>query len=196
MTHCSTHTAVPYHFFCKHVAKGTIIIFKVTSDQNKPDLFPKGLELVKFQSLQALLMGWWHYACQLSLTTVSLRGRVTYHTCCYGCDDKHTLVLPTVPTPSDSWESYLALHYWRSTMITNSSTQLTSLLLYKTTLLSLAVKPSPAILDPLYVILQSNPLRMHSLYVILLCFYLSQSPKSVVTKLGLFPLSYFTTHLF
>ena len=122
--------------------------------------------------------------------------KITYHGYYYGCDDEHTLVLVTIPTPTDSWESYLVQHYWKSTKTSNSSTRLTYLLLYKTTLLSLAVEPSPIIPDPLYVILQSNPLRMHSLYVILLCFYLSQSPNSVVTKLGLFPLSYFITHLF
>ena len=121
---------------------------------------------------------------------------VTYHTSYCERDDEPTLVLPTFPTPTDSWESYLVLHYWKSTKTSNSSTRLAYLLLYKTTLLSLAVEPSPIIPDPLYVILQSNLLRMHSLYVILLCFYLFQSPNLVVTKLGLFPLSYFITHLF
>ena len=58
MTPRSKHIAVPYHFFREHVAKGTIQIFKVASDRNKADLFTKGLERVKFQSLRALLMGW------------------------------------------------------------------------------------------------------------------------------------------
>ena len=191
----SKHIAVPYHFFCKHVAKSTIKIFKVASDQNKAEIFTNGLDHVKFQSRQTLLMGWWHYSCQLSLAIVSLRGRVTYHTYSCGCDDKHTIVLLTVPTATDSWEPYLVQHYWISTKISNSATQLTSPLLYKTTLLSLAVKPSPIIPDPLYVILQSNPFWMHSLCVIILCFYLFQSPTSVVIRLGLFPLSYFITHL-
>ena len=58
MTPHSKHIAVPYHFFLKHVAKGTVKIFKVASDQDKADLFTKSLDCVKFQSLWTLLMGW------------------------------------------------------------------------------------------------------------------------------------------
>ena len=58
MTPLSKHIAVPYHFFCEHVKNGTIQIFKVASDQNKADLFTKGLDKIKFQSLWTLLMGW------------------------------------------------------------------------------------------------------------------------------------------
>ena len=58
MTPRSKHIAVPYHFFREHVTNGTVQIFKVESDQNKADIFTKGLERVKFQSLRTLLMGW------------------------------------------------------------------------------------------------------------------------------------------
>ena len=58
MTPRSKHIAVPYHFFREHVKNGTIQIFKVASDQNKADLFTKGLDKIKFQSLRTLLMGW------------------------------------------------------------------------------------------------------------------------------------------
>ena len=63
MTQRSKHIAVPYNFFCEHVANGTVQIFKVTSDENKADLFSKGLECVKFQSLLRFLMRWRHYTC-------------------------------------------------------------------------------------------------------------------------------------
>ena len=121
---------------------------------------------------------------------------VTYHTYCPGCDDKHYLALLTFPTPTDCWETPLVQLYWNSTKISNSTIWLSTPLFHKTTLLSLTVKSSLIILDPLYMILQSSPLQLHSFFVILLCFYLFQSPNSVVTKLGLFPLSYFITHLF
>ena len=54
----SKHIAVPYHFFCDHVANGTIQIHKVASEVNPADLFTKGLDRVKFQALRKLLMGW------------------------------------------------------------------------------------------------------------------------------------------
>lgn len=58
MTPRSKHIAVPYHFFREHVTNGTVQIFKVASDQNKADLFTKGLDKIKFQALRSLLMGW------------------------------------------------------------------------------------------------------------------------------------------
>jgi len=59
MTPRSKHIAVPpYHFFRKHVANGTIKIFKVESSMNTADIFTKGLDRVKYQALRKLLMGW------------------------------------------------------------------------------------------------------------------------------------------
>ena len=149
---------------------------------------------IEFMNETIMILVWIYF--EMARFILDVSHLVTYHTSYCGRDDEPTLVLPTFPTLTDSWESYLVQHYLKSTKTSNSTTRLAYLLLYKTTLLSLAVEPSPIIPGPLYVILQSNLLRMHSLYVILLCFYLFQSPNSVVTKLGLFPLSYFITPLF
>ena len=120
----------------------------------------------------------------------------TYRASCPGCHDKHYLVVLTFPPPADCWETPLVQLYWNSTKISNSTISLSTPLFHKTTLLSLTVKSSLIILDPLYMILQSSPLQLHSFFVILLCFYLFQSPNSVVTKLGLFPLCYFIAQLY
>ena len=106
---------------------------------------------------------------------------VTDHTYCYGCDDEYTLVLLTVPNPTDLWESHSVPHS-NSTKINHSTSRLIFLPNYKGTTLHVpAVKPST---------------RFRSLYIILLCFYLFQSPNSVVTKLGQFIFSYSLTYLF
>ena len=41
--------------------------------------------------------------------------RVTYHAYCYGCNDEHTSILPTVPVPNDYWETELIQLFWKST---------------------------------------------------------------------------------
>jgi hypothetical protein len=58
MTPCSKHIAVPYHFFHEHMATGTIKIVKIATNDNKADIFTKGLDKIKFQALRKLLMGW------------------------------------------------------------------------------------------------------------------------------------------
>ena len=58
--------------------------------------------------------------------------RVTYHAYCYGCNDEHTSILPTVPVPNDYWETLLIQLYWKSTNINNTTSQLTSAICIKT----------------------------------------------------------------
>jgi hypothetical protein len=58
MTPRSKHIAVPDHFFREHVAAGTIKIFKIATNDNKADIFTKGLDKIDFQALRKLLMGW------------------------------------------------------------------------------------------------------------------------------------------
>ena len=58
MTPRSKHIAVPYHFFREHVANGSLQILKIASENNKGDIFTKGLDRNKFHTLRFLLMGW------------------------------------------------------------------------------------------------------------------------------------------
>ena len=58
MTPRSKHIAVPYHFFREHVANGSLQILKIASENNKGDIFTKGLDHNKFHTLRFLLMGW------------------------------------------------------------------------------------------------------------------------------------------
>jgi hypothetical protein len=68
--------------------------------------------------------------------------RVTDHTYCYGCDDKYSLVLPTVPNPTDLWESHSVPHS-NSTKINHSTSRLIFLLNYTGTTLHVpTVEPS------------------------------------------------------
>ena len=66
-----------------------------------------------------------------------------YHAYYNGDGDNYILLLPMVPTQTDSWESYQVLHYCNTTKISNSSTWLTFSLCYKTTPPSLVVEPFP-----------------------------------------------------
>ena len=57
------HIAVKYHFFKSHINNGSqkdtgINIERVDTNVQKADIFTKGLDKDKFQSLQKMLMGW------------------------------------------------------------------------------------------------------------------------------------------
>mgnify|MGYP003546497441 FL=1 len=58
MTPRSKHIAVKYHFFRSHVASGDIRICKINSEDQKADIFTKGLVRTTFETVRLLLMGW------------------------------------------------------------------------------------------------------------------------------------------
>ena len=120
---------------------------------------------------------------------------ITYHVYCPGRNDNHIFSLVYIPASDWSLRDYTSTMYWISTMISNSTVPLTTPLFHRNTLFSLGLEPSPIIQDPLYVTLWTNLLHLHSVYVILPIFYSFESPNSIVTRLGLFPLSYSIAHL-
>ena len=58
MTPRSKHIALKYHFFRSHVASGDIRICKINSEDQKADIFTKGLVRTTFETVRLLLMGW------------------------------------------------------------------------------------------------------------------------------------------
>jgi hypothetical protein len=58
MTPRSKHIAVKYHFFRSHVATGNIKIYKINTEEQKADIFTKGLVRTIFEQVRKLLMGW------------------------------------------------------------------------------------------------------------------------------------------
>ena len=58
MTPRSKHIAVKYHFFRSHVANGHIKIIKISTTEQKADIFTKGLVRTVFESIRKLVMGW------------------------------------------------------------------------------------------------------------------------------------------
>lgn len=58
MTPRSKHIAVKYHFFRSHVASGAIRILRINTEEQKADIFTKGLVRAIFEKVRALLMGW------------------------------------------------------------------------------------------------------------------------------------------
>ncbi|MGH7954704.1 MAG: Ty1/Copia family ribonuclease HI [Gloeomargaritales cyanobacterium] len=50
--------AVKYHFFREHVRKGTVTVKKIATDQQKADIFTKGLGRIKFERIREMLIGW------------------------------------------------------------------------------------------------------------------------------------------
>ena len=58
MTPRSKHIAVKYHFFRSYVADGSIKIYKINTEDQKADIFTKGLVRVIFERVRKLLMGW------------------------------------------------------------------------------------------------------------------------------------------
>ena len=53
------HLAIKYHFFKQYVEDGTICLEKIHTDEQKADIFTKGLSKDKFEILRELLLGWW-----------------------------------------------------------------------------------------------------------------------------------------
>ena len=83
-------------------------------------------------------------------------GTVTYHAYSYGCDDEHTSV-PTnaVPLPTNVWRILPILLYWKINPTSDRPSKNST---------------NAILLDPTV-----EPLRhFHSLYEILLCFYISE----------------------
>ncbi|MGH3053548.1 MAG: Ty1/Copia family ribonuclease HI, partial [Gaiellaceae bacterium] len=58
MTPRTKHIGVKYHFFREHVRRGTVKVQKIESENQKADIFTKGLGRVKFESIRLKLMGW------------------------------------------------------------------------------------------------------------------------------------------
>ena len=57
MTPTSKHIVVKYHWFMQHVGK-KFMILKIESENQKADIFTKGLQGQKFVSIRKLLCGW------------------------------------------------------------------------------------------------------------------------------------------
>lgn len=121
---------------------------------------------------------------------------VTSHDYCNGCDDDNILVLPAVSAPTDLWESFPVQLHWISKTISNSTSWVPTPIFSRKILCYPTVELWPILLGPFCVFLQWNPLQFCSACVILLCFYLFQSPNSVFTQLGQFTVSGSLTKLF
>ena len=57
MTPTSKHIAVKYHLFGQHVGKG-FLIWKIESENQKVDIYTKGLQGQRFVNIWKLLCGW------------------------------------------------------------------------------------------------------------------------------------------
>ena len=57
MTPTSTHIAVKYHWFRQHIGK-EFVIWKIESENQKADIFTKGLEGKRFVRIMNFLCGW------------------------------------------------------------------------------------------------------------------------------------------
>ena len=57
MTPTSKHIAVKYHWFRQHVGK-EFVIWKIKSENQKADIFTKGLQGQIFVNIRKLLCGW------------------------------------------------------------------------------------------------------------------------------------------
>jgi hypothetical protein len=58
MTPRTKHYGIKYHFFREYVNKGDLKLYKVESENQKADIFTKGLVLHIFLIIRKLLMGW------------------------------------------------------------------------------------------------------------------------------------------
>jgi hypothetical protein len=124
--------------------------------------------------------------------------KVTCHTYCYGCEDEHTSVLPTVPVSNDDWKTLVIQLYLKSTNVNNSTSRLTPKNFNKTTLCNSTVETSPLILvvpRPCYEFLQSTMLLVYSPFVILLCLYPFRDPTPLLSSWVKLRFGYFLTHL-
>ena len=122
--------------------------------------------------------------------------RVTYHTYCYGCDDKHTTVLPSIPPPPDYWKIPPVQLYWKSTKISNSTSRLTHQKFPRTTLPCPPVAVYSITHGSLNMTLQTNHVWSHSLSVILLCLISFRVPTLYLASWVNFHFSYSLTHVF
>jgi hypothetical protein len=52
------HYGIKYHFFQEYVEKGDVKLYKVETENQKADIFTKGLVLALFECIRKLLMGW------------------------------------------------------------------------------------------------------------------------------------------
>ena len=58
MTPRSKHYAVKYHWFRSHLAPNSVEVEKIATDEQKADIFTKGLTWEKFREIRRLLCGW------------------------------------------------------------------------------------------------------------------------------------------
>ena len=58
MTPWSKHIAVKYHFFRESIKDGNVKIMRVKSENQKADIFTKGITVNKFPMIRRLLLGW------------------------------------------------------------------------------------------------------------------------------------------
>lgn len=58
MTPQTKHIAVKYHWFCQHLCRGEIEVKKISTDQQKADIFMKGLHTEAFLHHHKILLGW------------------------------------------------------------------------------------------------------------------------------------------
>ena len=58
MTARTKHIGIKYHWFRSKIIEGVIEIHRVSTDQQKADIFTKCASRVDFESKRKLVMGW------------------------------------------------------------------------------------------------------------------------------------------
>ena len=58
MTPRTKHYGIKYHFFREYVKKGHVVLQKITSSEQRADIFTKGLAKVTFEYLRKHILGW------------------------------------------------------------------------------------------------------------------------------------------
>ena len=52
------HYGIKYHFFREYVKKGHVVLQKISSAEQRADIFTKGLAKVTFEYLRKYILGW------------------------------------------------------------------------------------------------------------------------------------------
>jgi hypothetical protein len=58
MTPRSKHYAIKYHWFRQHLKPNQVGVKKIHTNDQKADIFAKGLKTIKFQEIRFILSGW------------------------------------------------------------------------------------------------------------------------------------------
>ena len=58
MTPRTKHYGIKYHFFREYVKKGHVVLQKISSAEQRADIFTKGLAKVTFEYLRKYILGW------------------------------------------------------------------------------------------------------------------------------------------